>query len=240
MNERRMPRAVQQIEDRAWAVVAEFQRLLIRHGQMVPAMPPVPVMDIIAELAGLDVQAVADLEEAGQRLSGRLDPQLGVIAYAATESPGRCAFTVAHELGHYYLHHLPTLVPAGQGQLFAEAEVGADPSYFRCADTDMEQVAPTPPWQQEEVAVGRFLAEFAVEQRRRAREVQANQFAAALLMPAHLVAAEIRAGHGSPVALAARLGVSPLAAEIRLRNLGYHRLAERKCHPDDEKQAHLF
>lgn len=52
-----------------------------------------------------------------------------------------------------------------------------------------------------------------------AEEIYANQFAAALLMPAHLVK-QLYADQGQPVeVLAARFGTSVQAVNVRLRNL---------------------
>jgi len=53
----------------------------------------------------------------------------------------------------------------------------------------------------------------------RSQEVYANQFAAALLMPAHIVGKY--AGEMSPQSLAAKFGVSLEAMNYRLANLGH-------------------
>jgi hypothetical protein len=77
---------------------------------------PVPVEDIADSYAGLLVRDVEDLSGApgappldgSQTLSGLLLPALGEIwvnAGEAREWPTRRRFTIAHELGHWRLHH---------------------------------------------------------------------------------------------------------------------------------------
>jgi hypothetical protein len=55
----------------------------------------------------------------------------------------------------------------------------------------------------------------------RAREREANRFAAELLMPEPLVRAEAERAGPDPIALAGRFGVSDVAMGYRLVNLGY-------------------
>jgi hypothetical protein len=98
------------------------------------AMPPVPVEDIADSVAGLyvrdrepDEMATAPgsppLED-GQTISGLLLPSVGEIWVNAEEArqwPERRRFTIAHELGHHYLHQ------QGQGTLFCRhGSVDAD------------------------------------------------------------------------------------------------------------------
>jgi hypothetical protein len=77
---------------------------------------PVPVEDIADSYAGLLVRNIEDLSAApgaprlgpAQALSGLLLPALGEIwvnAAEAREWPTRRRFTIAHELGHWRLHH---------------------------------------------------------------------------------------------------------------------------------------
>src|SRR4051794_11322424 len=70
--------------------------------------PPVEVEAIAEEFAGLFL-AAADLnQEDGEAISGLLLPEQKRLLYDRTEaerSPGRRRFTIAHELGHWYVHH---------------------------------------------------------------------------------------------------------------------------------------
>lgn len=79
------------------------------------AAPPADVETIAAELAGLllvadDLHGHADRYglPAGTQLSGLLLPDRAHLVYDQTEasqSSGRRRFTIAHELGHWYVHH---------------------------------------------------------------------------------------------------------------------------------------
>jgi hypothetical protein len=80
------------------------------------AEPPVDVDAIAEEVDGLDVQEASDLrtlpglpdEFRRAELSGLLLPderRIWVSGVEAARSPGRRRFTVAHELGHWHLHH---------------------------------------------------------------------------------------------------------------------------------------
>ena len=75
--------------------------------------PPVPVDDIAASLALLHIEEEDDLRTVPGaplglgRLSGLLLTETMTIYVARQEaerSPGRRRFTIAHELGHWYLH----------------------------------------------------------------------------------------------------------------------------------------
>ena len=61
----------------------------------------------------------------------------------------------------------------------------------------------------------------AAEGEERAREREANRFAAELLMPERLVRAQANAHGPDPIALAPRFGVSDVAMGFRLVTLGY-------------------
>jgi uncharacterized protein DUF955 len=99
---------------------------------------PVPVEDIADSVAGLLVCDKEPEEMAAapgfpaldedQTISGLLLPSLGEIWVNAEEArqwPGRRRFTIAHELGHHYLHQ------RGQGTLFCRhgsVEAGEAPA----------------------------------------------------------------------------------------------------------------
>jgi Zn-dependent peptidase ImmA (M78 family) len=96
---------------RAAAVLAEFERVYHYDGAL-----PVPVDEIAENMARLlvtevDFATVAHVPE-GKKLSGMLlcEPvnRIFVNEVEARRSPGRRRFTVAHELGHWYLHANPS------------------------------------------------------------------------------------------------------------------------------------
>jgi Zn-dependent peptidase ImmA (M78 family) len=100
------------------------------------------------------------------------------------DSPTRQLFTLAHELGHYFLH------ADGMREF-----VDSDFVMHRTEDSKYE-----------------------------AEELQANEFAGSLVMPARLI--DEKLGQGTPtekqvLELADRFHVSPLAMALRLQNLGY-------------------
>lgn len=76
---------------------------------------PIPIEDIADSCAGLLVRDIEDMSvapgcpvlAAGQSLSGLLLPSVGEIWVNAEEArrwPARRRFTIAHELGHWFLH----------------------------------------------------------------------------------------------------------------------------------------
>jgi hypothetical protein len=155
---------------------------------------PIDVLQIAEEHDGLDVQEHADLLSlpgapslSPDALSGLLFPgprRIYVNAIEARRSPGRKNFTIAHELGHWHLHHDASEL--GQRRFCRADDVGGDARALR-----------------ESIQLER----------------EANQFAAALLMPAPLVrrcAADLRL---NVRVLAARFGVSVAAMQVRLETL---------------------
>jgi Zn-dependent peptidase ImmA (M78 family) len=128
-----------QIEDTAMQKLAEFQRKLKDAGLSLPEIPPVPAEYIALTISELSVRAVSGLTFDEKRLAGLLDTERGEILYEETDPAGRQAFTIAHELGHYFLHYLPALELARQPTLFddlqdadSEAVLPALSHYFRC------------------------------------------------------------------------------------------------------------
>jgi IrrE N-terminal-like domain len=130
---------------------------------------PVPVEHIADSHFGLHVRDVEDMRRApgvpaglpaGKGLSGLLLPSLGEIWVNAAEArdwPARRRFTIGHELGHWSLHR------TGGAVWCRSHTVDPDPD--------------RPPVE----------AEPAPRQAYPPEESEANEFAAALLMPAHLV-----------------------------------------------------
>jgi hypothetical protein len=160
----------------------------------------------------------------GLEISGDGDDELSGYLYATNSQTGwvlmdrrdpitRRRFTVAHELGHYVLHAQPVLESGAT--VFSEVQPGV-----RRTDTEDEI------GELGEVSVTGGEADTAPDTRR--WEVEANQFAAELLMPEALCR-ELAAKYGPLCGgrrkvLAKRLGsellVSDMAMSYRLRNLG--------------------
>ena len=141
---------------------------------------PVTVMHLCT-LLGIDVWETTFTEP---DLSGLIIGRDGkyTIYVNEEEAAERQRFTMAHELGHYWLH----LRDQRQHVGFKDSRDNISRA-FRRSD------APLSPM-----------------------ETEANQFAAALLMPTKLVRAY---RYLDPAALAKRFGVSTQAMDIRLRSL---------------------
>lgn len=72
------------------------------------ATPPVDVETIAEELAGLLVLPADLQQQGGEAISGLLVPVEKRLLYDRAEAerwPNRRRFTIAHELGHWYVHH---------------------------------------------------------------------------------------------------------------------------------------
>lgn len=154
--------------------------------------PPIPVDELAEEAEGLDVQEHPNLsllpgvppELAATTLSGLLfpgDKRIWVAAVEGARSSGRRRFTIAHEIGHWRLHH--------RGEAHGRA--------IFCRP--------------EEVGPGQGTA--------RKIEAEANRFAAALLMPEHLVRAQADEYKLNVGLLARRFAVSQSAMQVRLTTL---------------------
>jgi len=163
-------------------VLAEFEASYGYDGGL-----PVPVEEIADSLARLLVRDVEDLSQiggapAGRKLSGILlcEPTntIFVDAAEARRSPGRRRFTVAHELGHWYLH--ATHQPGERFERF-------------CRGEDLKST--------------------------RSREGEANEFAAALLMPEQLLGETAERLRMNIPLLAKRFDVSVPAMRLRLLTL---------------------
>jgi len=154
--------------------------------------PPIPVDELAEEAEGLDVQEHPDLstlpgvppELAATTLSGLLfpiDKRIWVAALEAARSSGRRRFTIAHEIGHWRLHH--------RGQARGRAV------FCRPDEVDGGQGAA------------------------KKVEAEANRFAAALLMPGHLLRVEAEECRLNVGLLARRFEVSQAAMHVRLTAL---------------------
>lgn len=146
---------------------------------------PVPV-DIVARKCGVGVQPTT----LGEHVSGLLVVQGsgGLIGYNESHPLVRQRFTIAHELGHYFLHR------GGGDLLFIDKG-------YRVFSRDQSS-----------------------SRGENQKEIEANRFAAALLMPRPLVETEltkIDLGDDSDLqALADRFKVSLQSMSIKLANIG--------------------
>jgi Zn-dependent peptidase ImmA (M78 family) len=190
----------------------------------------------------LTVRGISGLSVDGKLLAGLLDLAREEICYEENDPPGRQNFSIAHELGHYFLHYLPAQAAAAHPTLFqkehfeqfdselfrvSESEKEGEPTpFFRCSENQVD--AP------EEVRTGRLsrtVLSDTAEQVKLARiirqkelanrlEWEANIFARGLLMPSGLVRQLNTKYVGDVKAVADELGVSELAMRYRLNNLG--------------------
>ncbi|MCR8667297.1 ImmA/IrrE family metallo-endopeptidase [Aestuariibaculum sp. M13] len=151
---------------------------------------PVPVKSVIKFL---DIKlSPYDL---GDDVSGVLVVNKGEckIGYNSTESLVRQRFTLAHEVGHFWLH-----LDNKEQELFVD-----DSKYM-------------------------FRKQGGTKSQEYKKEMQANQFAAALLMPKCLIQKEIELldngiinDHDLIVALSKKFKVSQISMTYRLNNLGF-------------------
>lgn len=130
--------------------------------------PPIDVVRV-CELLGVELRGAP-----GSTWSGAVNSNetRAVIWVDTDEAATRQRFSIAHELGHLFLHQTGVMFRDTEGQ-------SNDP-----------------------------------------RERQANQFAAELLMPEHLVLARSAFFGRSTRALASAFAVSEMAMQYRLKNLG--------------------
>jgi hypothetical protein len=162
---------------------------------------PVPVEAIADDQYGMLVEERPRLAHAAgldddEHVSGLLLPvrrEIWVDEVEARRAPGRRRFTIGHELGHWVLHcgdraALGEVVHCRTEVLREEGAVEENEGH-----EEIPEVLDYPP-----------------------PELEANQFSAALLMPAALVA-EARRARGDDVrGLAGEFGVSTMAMERRL------------------------
>jgi Zn-dependent peptidase ImmA (M78 family) len=158
--------------------------LLTRHRVDGPSVP----IERIAREEGLQIR----LEPQDSRISGFLFRQndRAIIGINSSQARVRQRFTIAHELGHFFLHE--------------DASFHVDRSaHFRLrSDLSSQGIDVT--------------------------EIEANNFAAELLMPRHMIDADMRKEANLDILddsfidnLARRYGVSAQAMTLRLTNLGY-------------------
>jgi IrrE N-terminal-like domain len=146
--------------------------------------PPVDVAELAGSLCCLRVRVGQDLRalvgaQSDVHVSGVLLPATCEIWVRRDESMTRRRFTIAHEIGHHFLH--------------------SDGATVLCRAADVDQS----------------------EGAAKAKERQANRFAAELLMPEPLVRERAERDGPDADALARTFDVSPIAMAYRLVNLGF-------------------
>jgi Zn-dependent peptidase ImmA (M78 family) len=161
----------EEIESRA-------QETLREHGLL--AIPVDPVL--LAKRLGIKVHNAVFSEDNIAGMVRRKGSDI-LMLVKETDPPFRKRFTIAHELGHHFLH-------------------GEDEIVVKDLDLFRSEILPGP----------------TQETRDRIIETQANQFAAALLMPKDLVTEEFSAGRKLPE-LARFFNVSQAAMGYRLNSL---------------------
>jgi len=169
------PRSVRRSE-----IECEAGDILKRHGLWVIPVDPV----ILANREGIRVHNAKFASDDIAGMLARRGPSVVMLVDQA-DPPYRKRFSIAHELGHHFLH----LTSDGS---FVDSKV----DLFR----DLEP------------AEGHITAE-------RLMEIEANQFAAALLMPATFVS-DAFARKADLRCLAREFNVSEAAMGIRLAKLG--------------------
>jgi hypothetical protein len=183
---------------------------------------PVPVDDIAADEFGLLVRLVDDLSTAPgceniprDQLSGLLltgPGEIWVNAWEAAQWDGRRRFTIGHELGHYVMHR------DGRPGIHCRSIV-EDPreeaGFENGPDGGIEPVS----------GAGREVGTDEVETESEARlvagprsvpELEANAFAAALIMPRHLMREQYERHEGDCEAMRNEFGASQKAMRYRI------------------------
>lgn len=163
--------------------------------------PPVPVEDI-ADL--LYLLAIDVTDHLPPNTAGRLYAEDRIIEVKKSDADVRKRFTIAHEVGHYQLH------------VMAEALLH---NGHACSDDLVSNTSATetPPLIDLEATVSIASRPIVVDTRR--LEIEANRFAAEILMPVPLLEAAV-AQFGSDVTYLAKLfDVSSQAMQFRLEKL---------------------
>ena len=173
-------------------IETEARQVLQRFG--ITALPIEPLTIAVRE--GIAVLTVTFVD---QSLSGSIsvDGSQTTIRVSRADAPSRKRYTIAHELGHYYLHLVDRRAPDGEAvdQVVRQFTDGTN-NLFR-------QPSKIRPMASDEAR----------------REFQANLFAAALLMPEDRVRRYWQ-DYDSIAEMARVFEVSELAMSIRLGQLG--------------------
>lgn len=178
-------------------------------GRVGALRPPIAVDDLADLLYLLAIDLTSELPSA---LAGRLYAEQRIIEVRRSDGPRRQRFTIAHEVGHYRLHVVAEGLSASSFACSADAITSGDGSEHappQLRERPLPGFAPAPA----------PAAPTAAHHTIRRLEVEANAFAAELLMPAALVEQAV-ARYGKDVpALADLFDVSRQAMQYRLEKL---------------------
>ncbi len=254
--------SLSKIEQQATRLVSDFRHRLEQAGLTVPPIPPVPVEYLALTVTDLTLRGVTDLNADGKHLSAMLDPAREEICYEEKDSATRQAFSIAHELGHYFLHYLPLKAEAARPSLFSsehfEPAEGEMPGYFR--ESQPETALETPRYYRcseseigapEEAKTGKLSKSALSSPEEQARllkiirqkewadrlEWEANSFASSLLMPADLVRWLDTKHAGDVKVISQELGVSLTAIRYRMNRLGLRQDENMGMFPKDKTKA---
>lgn len=184
--------------------VREARQTLAEWAQkFMPLSLPVPVEDIADLLYELAIDTTKSLPP---NMVGRLYVSDRIIEVRQDDIPPRQRFTVAHEIGHYRMHVVAENMQMN-GHLCSAASVALND-------------------EQNNLALPGFESSPATAQRlspidARRIEVEANTFAAELLMPAILIEQAIEESGRDVRLLAQMFNVSQQAMQYRLEKLFY-------------------
>ncbi|HEY0733820.1 MAG TPA: ImmA/IrrE family metallo-endopeptidase [Herpetosiphonaceae bacterium] len=173
------------------------------HGKL---QPPIPVEDIADLLYFLAIDTTNDLPS---QFAGRLNIEERIIEVRKSDALVRQRFTIAHEVGHYCLHVIAEkLVLNGHGCSGDVISDAQDPSVLFEFETPITNLS-TP-------MISNIKKQEAESRR---LEIQANSFAAELLMPASLIEIAVQDLGLNIMPLAERFNVSKQAMQLRLEKL---------------------
>lgn len=168
--------------------------------------PPIPVEDIADLRYFLAIDTTNDLPS---QLAGRLYADDRIIEVRRSDSPVRQRFTIAHEIGHYCLHVVAEKLALNghgcSGDIISDIEDAALSFEFDVPPPSLSNIPNS------------NTARQGAESRR--LEIQANSFAAELLMPASLIETAVRELGPDVLALAQLFNVSRQAMRLRLEKL---------------------
>lgn len=192
-----------------FAVKEARQSLAAWEARVGPLQPPIAVEDLADLLYLLAIDITFDLP---RTLAGRLYAEQRIIEVRRGDSLQRQRFTIAHEVGHFQLH---VVAERAQGTEYAcsDAALGTDDDEGQAPRTLRD--APLPGFA---VAQSPKPPKPSARDVRR-REVEANAFAAELLMPAHLIEQAVEHYGKDIPALADLFEVSRQAMQYRLEKL---------------------
>ena len=168
--------------------------------------PPIPVEDIADLFYHL---AIDPTDALPANTAGRLYIDNRIIEVRRSDIPVRQRFTIAHEIGHYRLHAIAERLKL-DGHSCAATVLAADAATLQTLPGF--EVGPLP------------SSSLSAQDRRRI-EIEANAFAAELLMPAALIEQAVSSCGCDISALAEQFAVSQQAMQYRLEHLRFLRPA---------------